>query len=111
MTNKIYLLLAFMLCGCSYSTFYVPVERLVFNPGTPEAVAVSTQKHINQPHKILGRVAALTWGGGEAARSQLQYEAAMIGANMIIDLRIERGVGKTSASGLAIALTQTNEKE
>lgn len=99
-----------LLTGCTYSTFYVPVERLVYNPGIPEAVSVSTQKNITQPHKILGRVAAITWGGGEAARSQLQYEAAAIGANMIIDLRIERGFGKTSASGLAILVTQGMEK-
>lgn len=91
--------------GCTYSTFYVPVERLVYNPGTPEAISVSSQKNISQPHKILGRVAAITWGGGESARSELQYQAALIGANMIIDLRIERGVGKTSASGLAILVS------
>lgn len=92
--------------ACSYSTFYVPVERLVYPPTEPRAVSVSTQKTVKQPHKILGRVSTFTWGGGESARTSLQEEAARIGANLVIDLRIERGFGHTSASGLAVLLMQ-----
>jgi hypothetical protein len=57
-------LLSLALSGCSYSTFYVPVERLVYQPSNPAAIAVSTQKTLSQPHKILGRVATITWGAG-----------------------------------------------
>lgn len=92
------------LSGCSYSTFYVPVERLVYSPTSPESIAVSSQKSVRQAHKILGRVAAITWGGGESARSALQREAARLGANLVIDLRLEKSFGRTSASGLAILL-------
>jgi hypothetical protein len=67
-------------------------------------VAVSSQKAVKQPHKVPGRVAAITWGGGESARSAIQYEAARIGANLIIDLRLERSFGRTSASGIAVLL-------
>lgn len=90
------------LSSCSYSTFYVPNERLVYPPTAPASVAVSSQKSLKQPHKILGRVAAINWGGGENARSALQEEAARIGANLIIDLRLERAFGKTAASGIAV---------
>jgi hypothetical protein len=93
-------LLAFS--SCSYSTFYVPNERLVYPPTSPAAVAVSSQKSLRQPHKILGRVAAINWGGGEGARSLIQEEAARLGANLIIDLRLERAFGKTAASGIAV---------
>lgn len=103
--NKIKILLtASLLSSCSYSTFYVPTDRLVYPATSPAGVAVSSQKSLRQPHKILGRVAAISWGGGESARSALQEEAARIGANLIIDLRLERAFAKTSASGIAVLL-------
>lgn len=110
MLNKfnLFLILSFF-TSCSYSTFYVPNERLVYHPTDPSTVIISTQKTVKQPYKILGRVATLAMGGGESAREELQQEAARIGANMVIDLRIERGFGRTSASGLAILLTQGGE--
>lgn len=92
----------FLLQSCSYSTFYVPTERLVYPPTAPGSVAVSAQKTIQQPHKILGRVAAIAWGNGENAREALQREAGRIGANLIIDLRLEKSFFKTSASGIAV---------
>ena len=95
-------LLLLLFPACSYSTFYVPTERLVYPPTSPAAVAVSSQKTLKQPHKILGRVAAITWGGGEGARSAIQEEAARLGANLIIDLRLERAFGRTAASGIAV---------
>jgi hypothetical protein len=90
------------LSACSYSTFYVPTERLVYPPTSPAAVAVSSQKSVTTPHKILGRVASISWGGGESARSAIQEEAARLGANLIIDLRLERAFGRTAASGIAV---------
>lgn len=96
--------LSLLLSGCSYSTFYVPVERLVYQPTNPASIAVSTQKTVGRPHKILGRVATITWGGGDSARAGLQEEAARLGANLVIDLRLEKGFGRTSASGLAILM-------
>jgi hypothetical protein len=98
------------LSACSYSTYYVPVERLVYNPTNPASVAISTQKMVRQPHKVLGRVATLSWGGGDSARANLQEEAARLGANLIIDLRIERSFGRTAASGLAVLLLSGGER-
>lgn len=95
----------FFLSGCSYSTFYVPVERLVYQPTMPSQVAISTQKRVRAPHKILGRVATITWGGGDSARTYLQQEAAKLGANLVIDLRLERSFGRTAASGIAVLMT------
>jgi hypothetical protein len=113
MCSKHLLVLALLgFSGCSYSTFYVPNERLVYPPTSPAAVAVSSQKSLKQPHKILGRVAAITWGGGDSARAAIQLEAARIGANLIIDLRLERGFGRTSASGIAVlVLPQGNPQQ
>lgn len=103
-TKAAFVVLTLSLSACSYSTFYVPTDRLVYPPTSPAAVAVSSQKTLKQPHKLLGRVAAITWGGGEGARSALQAEAARIGANLIIDLRVEKAFGKTAASGIAVLL-------
>lgn len=99
---RVFLIAPLFLSSCSYSTFYVPVERLVYNPTNPQSVAVSSQKTVKSPHKILGRVAAISWGGGDSARADIQQEAARLGANLIIDLRLERGFGRTSASGIAV---------
>ena len=110
MWNKKIVILFFCLSGCSYSTYYVPTERLVYSANYTNSVALSPQKTLSQPHKILGRVAAISWGSGENARGKIQEEAAKLGANLIIDLRIERGFGKTAASGLAV-LIHSGEKE
>lgn len=105
MCSKLFLFIsAIGLSSCAYSTYYVPLERLVYPPTSPASVAVSSQKTVKQPHKIIGRVAAITWGGGESARAAIQSEAARIGANLIIDLRLERAFGRTSASGIAVLL-------
>lgn len=99
------------LCSCSYSTFYVPTERVVYAPMLPSTVAISAQKTVNYPHKILGRVASISFGGADSARTRLQEEAAKIGANLIIDLKLEKGVGRTSASGLAVLVYQGKDGE
>jgi hypothetical protein len=105
MCSKLFLFIsAIGFSSCAYSTYYVPLERLVYPPTSPASVAVSSQKTVKQPHKIIGRVAAITWGGGESARAAIQSEAARIGANLIIDLRLERAFGRTSASGIAVLL-------
>ena len=106
MYSKFYLVMVLALSSCSYSTFYVPVERLVYTPSNPAGIAISSQKTLSQPHKILGRVAAISWGGADGVRTNLQEEASRLGANLIIDLRIEKAFGRTSASGLAVLLVQ-----
>lgn len=98
------------LSACSYSTFYVPVERLVYTPSNPASIAVSSQKTVKVPHKILGRVAAISWGGGDSARAAIQEEAARLGANLVIDLRLERGFGRTAASGIAVLMLSDSTK-
>ena len=98
------MLLSLLISGCSYSTFYVPNERLVYPPTAAASIAVSSQKSVKGAHKILGRVAAITWGGGEGARAAIQAEAGRLGANLIIDLRLERAFGRTAASGIAVLL-------
>ena len=95
-------LLALTISGCTYSTFYVPNGQNVYPPTDPQDIPVSAQKSIHTTYKELGRVAAIVWGGGESARRSLQREAARVGANAIIDLRIEKSWGRTSASGLAV---------
>ena len=108
MWNKLRLLLPCVAIlsfeACSYSTFYVPTERLVFPPTSPTTVAVTSQHALHQPHKVLGRVAAITWGGGESARAAIQAEAARLGANLIIELKLESAFGRTAASGIAVLL-------
>lgn len=102
-------LASLLFSACTYSTFYVSNDRLVYPPRNPSSVVISTQKIVRQNHKVLGRVAAISWDDGEGARWALQKEAAKIGANMVLDLRIERGFWKTSVSGLAVVVYADEE--
>lgn len=102
--NKIYLLLALSLSGCSYSTFYVPTQQAAYPPTNPEQIAVSSQLELKSAYKKIGPLAVIVWGDGEDARKELQSQAAAIGANAIIQYRIERSFLRTAASGLAVVL-------
>jgi hypothetical protein len=97
-----YLLLALILGACSHSTFYAP--KNVYPPTDPNSVVISSQKSLTLPYKTVGRVATLVWGGGDSARESLQKEAAKLGANAVIDFRLEKGSMRTSASGIAVLL-------
>ena len=104
--NKFFLLASLCLVSCSYSTYYVPPGQGVYPPRDPDQVAISTQKTLQGNYKSIARVAALSWGSGESAREALQKEAARVGANLVIDFRIERASGRTAASGLAVFVYQ-----
>jgi hypothetical protein len=101
--NKFSLLMFVFICSaCSYSTYYVPTGQNVYPMTEPSSIAISPQKTMQMPHKIIGRVATIVWGGGDAARESLQREAAKVGANAVIDLRLEKASWRTAASGLAV---------
>ena len=103
MWTKFYLfIITCLLSSCAYSTFYVPNERLVYPPTQPSSVAISSQKTVVAPHKILGRVAAVHWGDGESVRAALQEQAAKLGGNLVIDFRLESSFLMTAGSGLAV---------
>jgi hypothetical protein len=97
-------MLVVLLSGCSYSTFYVPSDQGVYPPTNADMVAISSQLEIKSAHRKLGSLAVIVWGDGESARKELQSVAAKIGANAVIQYRIERSFMRTSASGLAVAL-------
>ncbi len=104
--NKLALAFVLFLTGCSYATYYVPNERLVYSPLLPATVAISAQQSVKQNYKVLGSVAAISWGNGDEARELLQEQAAKLGANLVINFRLEHGFWRTSASGLAVLLYQ-----
>jgi hypothetical protein len=102
--SKLFFAFCIFLSGCSYHTHYVSPTREVYPPLSASGVAISTQKKIATPHKVLGRVAVVTSGGGDAALEHLREEAARIGGNLIIDLRVEKASTGVAVSGLAVLL-------
>lgn len=103
LNKQILSILAVFICGaCSYSTYFIPKQQRAFAPTNPDNIAISTQQELVVPYERLGRVAVIVWGGGDGARARLQEEASRLGANAVINLRLERSFGRTAASGLAV---------
>jgi len=96
--------MAALLTGCSYSTYYVPADQAVYPPTNADQIAVSSQYELKSPHRKIGAVAVIVWGDGESAREELQKEAALIGANAVIQYRLERSFLRSAASGMAVVL-------
>ncbi len=102
--SKLVFAFALFLAGCAYHTHYVSPDRAVYPPLEPSAVSISPQKRIATPHKDVGRVAVTGWSNGEEALDRLRAEAARIGGNLVIDLKVEKTSMGVSASGLAVLL-------
>lgn len=88
--------------ACSYGTYFVPKQQRVYAPTNPENIAISAQHDLSVPFERLGRVAVTVWGSGEGARDRLQEEASRMGANAILEMRLDRSFGRTAASGVAV---------
>src|SRR3989344_2241486 len=88
--------------GCSYGTFFIPKQQKAYAPTNPENIALSPQTDLTIPYERIGRVAVIVWGSGDGARSELQEEASKLGANAVINFKVERAFGRTAASGLAV---------
>ena len=95
-------LLSLSLGACSYGTFFIPKQQKAYAPTDPDSIAVSPQQDLTKPHERLGRVAVIVWGSGDGARSSIQDQASKLGANAVIDFKLERAFGRTAASGLAV---------
>lgn len=92
------------LSGCSYSTHYLAPGKGVYPPRDSSGVAISSQQILHSAHQEIGPVSVIVWGDGEDARKSLQKEAARVGGNAVIRLRLEKSFFYTSASGLAVLL-------
>ncbi len=90
--------------ACSYGTFFIPKQQKFYGPTEPSAIAISPQRDLKLAYEKLGRVAVVVSGNGDGARVHLQNEAAKLGANAVIDLKVKRTFWRTSASGLAVRI-------
>ncbi len=97
------LLLSFLFLGaCSYSTFFIPKQTKVYEPTEPESVIVSPQADLAIQYKRLASVSTMVWGDGDDAKASLQEEAALLGANAIIQFQVRNGFLRTTARGIAV---------
>jgi hypothetical protein len=88
--------------ACSYGTFFIPKQQKAYAPTDPDSIAVSPQQDLGKAYERLGRVAVIVWGSGDGARASIQDQASKLGANAVIDFKLERAFGRTAASGLAV---------
>ena len=94
--------------SCSYGNYFIPKQNKTYGETTPAAIAISPVDKLNLNYEDLARVAVTVLGNADEAREALQEEASRIGANAIIQFRVQRTYFRTSASGLAIRIFTRN---
>jgi protein involved in sex pheromone biosynthesis len=106
---QLLLILGLLVTGCS-SVAHLQTDDVVkqIAESNPSTVEVFSVNKINKDYLVLGKVIVSADAGGDASTSvnQLKNEAAKLGADAIIDLRLAIGYGYFSnaitASGTAV---------
>lgn len=96
----------FFSVSCSQHTFYRPVDAQRFEATSMESVKIYSQD-INQNYDIIASVAADAVGSSDKAITVLKREAAKLGADAIINVKLTKinsFAQRTGVSGVAIKL-------
>jgi uncharacterized protein YbjQ (UPF0145 family) len=110
MKTKILLLLVsgVILVSCSTTHLLTDDSTQQYSPGNPENIVVYTQVDINRSYTIIGEVIAIVeaFSDDPVYIDHLKREAAQIGADAIINLKLDLGDGMLTntitASGTAV---------
>jgi hypothetical protein len=94
--------LAAGLAGCAYSSAMVTDDGRVFAPTNPAAIRFHPGRDPGFRYVIIGRVASFTLGEAPAALRELALVAAGVGADAVLDLKLQKLSANTGASGLAV---------
>ncbi len=108
-TKIIYLLSLVLITGCAISTHYIHEGGQKYPAISPDQVKIYTSNKIDARYEVIGSIAADNVGDGEAAMEALKKEAASIGANAVIDVKLTKiasTVSRTGLSGVAIRVLE-----
>lgn len=98
------LLLIFLTIGCSYSSHFVQDGAQTFTPTNPDEIEIFSAD-IEQDYIVIGPIASDVAGNGDKAAAKIKAEAATIGADAIIFVKLTKmqsSVQRTGISGVAV---------
>jgi hypothetical protein len=105
---QLFLILAALLTSCSVARLQTSDSVQMYPPTNFETIEVYSTDKVNKDYTIIGQVVASieAFDEGNASVKWLKKEAAQLGADGIINLRLEIGNGgignAITASGIAV---------
>lgn len=96
-----------ILTSCAITTQYVQPEAPSYEAVEASQVKIYSSMDIGQSYDVLGNVAVDMLGDGRAAKSVLQEEAAEMGANAVIGVKLTKMntfAQRTGLAGIAVRI-------
>jgi hypothetical protein len=91
---------AIVFASCSITTHYIQDGSNPFPASSPEKIKIYSGD-VTQPYTVIGSVAVLSPGDGEKALDAFKDEAASIGADAVIWVKLEKLASNTQNTGLS----------
>jgi hypothetical protein len=88
--------------GCSYGAAIVTDDGRAFPPTPPQAVRLHPGRDPGFPVAVIGPVAVFTFGEAADAMRELAAQAASLGADAVVEVRLSKLSKNTGASGVAV---------
>ncbi|HEY3353337.1 MAG TPA: hypothetical protein VGQ83_08825 [Polyangia bacterium] len=97
------LLAATTLTGCAYQAVLVTDEGRAYPPTNPAEIRFHPGRDPGFRYEIIGRVASFAaMGEAPEAMRELALAAAAVGADAVLDVKLQKLSKNTGASGLAV---------
>ncbi|NTV47165.1 MAG: hypothetical protein HGB11_11730 [Chlorobiales bacterium] len=105
--KKIALVLSILIfaTACTIQTHFLQSDAKTFEAVKPEDVKVYTANKLSVEYVVIGSIAADSPGDADSVLKALKEEAAKLGANAVIDVKltkIESFASRTGLSGVAV---------
>jgi hypothetical protein len=88
--------------GCTYTAAIITDDGRGFAPTAPATVALYPGRDPGFPYEIIGPVAVLTMGEAPEAMRELAVQAAALGADAVVGVRLSKLSKNTGADGVAV---------
>ena len=106
---QVMVVFALFICSCAVRTHYIQDGAEAYEPTSPEDVKVYSGDIFDYKYIVIGSVAVDKPGDGDAALEILKEEAASIGADAVINVRLSKissTVTRTGLSGTAVRIVE-----
>jgi hypothetical protein len=88
--------------GCSYGAVIVTDDGRAFPPTPAREVRLHPGRDPGYPMHVIGPVAVFTFGEAPDAMRELAAQAAGVGADAVVEVRLTKLSKNTGASGVAV---------
>ena len=105
MKRLILILSVALLTSCVIKTHYIQDDAQAYDKTDPGSIKIYTGDNTGQQYNVIGSVAVDAPGNGEKAIMELKNEAAKLGADAVINVKLTKLASfgdRTGASGVAV---------